>query len=177
MEKHYYIGEGPEAEKLIAATLARHEVATEARMALMQAYGADGLIKRNWDGGSIVGLGFKQKTDAPYLKGGEKVSDGYAYYPKRNTKSGKELAKRLEDERLIFNASCFILDALSISRMVFEGRKIFEAAAGITEDLKKILVVIPGTKEKSPGCTDPFPAVPEWLREVKESEFLASQGK
>ena len=61
--------------------------------------------------------------------------------------------------------------------MVFEGRKIFEAAAGITEDLKKILVVIPGTKEKSPGCTAPFPAVPEWLREVKESEFLAAQGK
>lgn len=34
MEKHYFIGEGPEAEKIIAATLARHEVATEARRAL-----------------------------------------------------------------------------------------------------------------------------------------------
>ena len=177
MEKHYFIGEGQEAEKLIAATLARREVATEARRKLMEDYGADGLIKRDWDGGIIVGLGFKQKTDAPYLKGGEKVSDGYAYYPKRNTKTGKELAKRLKDERLTFNASCFILDALAISRMVFEGRKIFEAAAGVTEDLKKILVVIPGTKEKSSGCTDPFPAVPEWLREVKESEFLAVQGK
>lgn len=177
MEKHYFIGEGPEAEKLISATMARREVATEARRALMQDYGADGLIKRDWDGGSIVGLGFKQKTDAPYLKGGERVADGYAYYPKLNTKAGKQLAKRLEDERLTFNASCFIIDALSIWRMVFEGRNLFEAAAGVTEDLKKILVVIPGTKEKSPGCTDPFPSVPEWLREVKESEFLAAQGK
>ena len=97
MEKHYFIGEGPEAEKLIAATLERREVATEARMALMQDYGADGLIKRDWDGGSIVGLGFKQKTDAPYLKGGERVADGYAYYPKLNTNAGKQLAKRLED--------------------------------------------------------------------------------
>ena len=177
MEKHYFIGEGPEAEKLIAATLERREVATEARRKLMEDYGADGLIKRDWDGGRIIGLGFKKKTDAPFLKGCEKVSDGYTYYPKRNTKAGKELAKRLEDERLTFNASSFIRDALGISRMVFEGRQIFEAAAGVTEDLKKILVVIPGTKEKSPGCTDPFPAVPEWMREVKESEFLAAQGK
>lgn len=169
MEKHYFIGEGPEAEKLIAATLERQEVATEARRKLMEDYGADGLIEGGWNSKKVFGLGFKQKADAPYLKGGERVADGYAYYPKLNTKAGKQLAKRLEDERLTFNASCFILDALSISRMVFEVRKIFEAAAGVTEDLKKILVIIPASEE------GPFPAVPEWLREVKESEFLAAQ--
>ena len=114
MEKHYYIGEGPEAEKIIAATLARREVATEARRKLMEDYGADGLVESGWNG-KVFGLGFKQK-----VKGGERVADGYAYYPKINTKAGKHLAKRLfEDERLTFNASCFILDALSISRMVF----------------------------------------------------------
>lgn len=176
MEKHYFIGEGPEAEKLIAATLERREVATEARRALMQDYGADGLIESGGFNNVVIGLGFNKKTDAPFLKGHELLSGGYAYYPKRNTKAGKELAKRLDDKKISFDHSRFILDCLKASRTVIEGTKVIMSAACISEDMKRILVVIPGVTEKV-HFSDPFPAVPEWLREVKESEFLAAQGK
>lgn len=62
MEKHYFIGKGPEAEKLIAATLARKEIATEARRKLMEDYVADGLIEGGWNGKKVFGLGFKEKA-------------------------------------------------------------------------------------------------------------------
>ena len=176
MEKHYFIGEGQEAEKLIAATLARHEVATEARRALMQDYGADGLIECGGFNNVVIGLGFNKKTDAPFLKGHKLLSGGYAYYPKRNTKAGKELAKRLDDKKISFDRSRFILDYLKASRTVIEGTKVIMSAACISEDMKRILVVIPGVTEKVP-FSDPFPAVPEWLREVKESDFLAAHGE
>lgn len=176
MEKHYYIGEGPEAEKLIAATLEQSKVSEEARRALMADYGADGVIESRGFNNTVVGLGFKEKIDVPFLKGHELLSGGYAYYPKRNTKDGKELAKRLNDKRLSFDHSRFILDYLKANRTVIEGTKVIMSAACISEDMKKILVVIPGVAEKVP-FSDPFPAVPEWLQEVKESEFLAAQGK
>lgn len=174
MEKHYFIGEGPEAEKLISAMLEREKVAREARNSLMNDYGIDRLYL--WRDGSVASLGFKEKTDASFLKGGKKKSDGlYSYLPKLNTKAGKELAMRLKDENLTFSVSNFILDSLNLHRSSFDSFKMFVSVAGVTKD-KKILVLIPGTKEKSPECPDPFPAVPEWLLEVKESEFLAALG-
>lgn len=48
-------------EKLIAATMARREVATEARRNLMEDYGADGLIESGWNG-KVLGLGFKRNV-------------------------------------------------------------------------------------------------------------------
>lgn len=48
MEKHYFIGEGPEAEKLIESMLARHEVSRNARMKLKNDYGSDSLLLSAW---------------------------------------------------------------------------------------------------------------------------------
>lgn len=177
MEKHYFIGEGPEAEKIIAETLERDEISKNARRTLAADYGANGLILGGWNNESVVGLGFKEKTDAPFLKGGEKVHGGYAYFPKCNTKAGKELSKRLDDERLKFNPSDFIFDAIGTHWVAIEDRKLFESVAGLSKDMKKILVIIPRTKEKSRGCSNQFPSMPKWLREVIESEFIAAQGK
>lgn len=176
MEKHFFIGEGTEAEKLIASMLARREVARKARLSLMHDYGSDGLLLSGGREGSIVGLSFKEKKDIPFLKGGNRIEGGYAYYPKMNTKKGKELSKRLDDKDLTFSASHFIIDALKLERFAFSGRRMYVSVAGTSEDLKKILVSIPGDREEG-RPSDDFPAVPEWMREVKESEWLAAQGR
>lgn len=171
MERHYFIGEGPEAEKLIAATLARSEVARKARLALMHDYSSDGLLLSGGRDGSIVGLSFKEKRGIPFLKGGDRIKGGYAYYPKMNTKKGKELAQRLKEGNLTFSASHFIVDALKLEHFAFSGSRMYVSVAGTSENLKCILVSIPGERG------DTFPVIPEWMREVKKSEWLAAQGR
>ena len=171
MERHYFIGEGSKAEKLIAATLARSEVARKARLALMHDSRADGLLLSGGRDGSIVGLSFKEKRDIPFLKGGNRIEGGYAYYPKMNTKKGKELAQRLKEGNLTFSASHFIVDALKLEHFVFSGSRMYVSVAGTSENLKCILVSIPGDRG------DTFPIIPEWMCEVKESEWLAAQGR
>lgn len=183
MEKHFYIGEGPQAKELIAETLERENIAREARKALIAEYKTDGLILSGWGDGKVVGLAFDKPTSRPYLKGETRLSngEGYGYYPKLSTKEGKRLANRLEAEELTFNQSKFILDRLHLCRMVAgassasrTGCALYYSVAGIISG--KILVSIPGGKERE-GGKDPFPEVPVWLREVKESEWLAVQGR
>ena len=94
MEKHYYIGEGSQAEELIAETLERENVAREARKTLMAEYEADGLVLSVWDHGKVAGLAFDKPTSRPYLKRETELSNGkgYGYYPKLNTKEEKRLS-------------------------------------------------------------------------------------
>ena len=183
MEKHYYIGEGSLAEKFIAVALERENVAREARKSLMVEYEANGLILSAWDDGEVAGLVFDKPTSRPYLKRKTRLSsgEGYGYYPKLNTKEGKRLAQKLEAKELTFSLSDFILDKLHLHRMVAgpnslsrTGCAIYRSAAGIISG--KVLVSIPGSKDREHGG-DPFPEVPAWFREVKESEWLAAQGR
>lgn len=183
MEKHFYIGEGPEALVLISEALARESVARKARKALIAEYETDGLILSVWNDGKVAGLAFEKPTSRPYLKGETRLSngEGYGYYPKLSTKEGKRLAQKLEAEELTFSMSKLILDKLRLHRMVAgpsqssrTGSALYYSVAGIVSG--KILVSIPGSKESGHG-RDQFPKVPAWLREVKESEWLAAQGR
>lgn len=183
MEKHYYIGEGPQAEDLISETREREDIARKARKALMAEYEADGLVLSVWGEGKVTGLAFDKPTNRPYLKGETELSNGKGYgcYPKLNTKEGKRLAQKFEAEELTFSMSKFILDKLRLHRMVSgpggpsrTGYILYHSVAGIISG--KVLVSIPGSKENGHGKT-PFPEVPAWLREVKESEWLAAQGR
>lgn len=183
MEKHYYIGEGSQAEELIAETLERENVAREARKTLMVEYEADGLVLSVWDHGKVAGLAFDKPTSRPYLKRETELSNGkgYGYYPKLNTKEGKRLSQKLEAKELTFSLSDFILDKLHLHRTVAgpnslsrTGCALYRSAAGIISG--KVLVSIPGSKDREHGG-DPFPEVPAWFREVKESEWLAAQGR
>lgn len=188
MERHYFIGEGPEAKELITKTWARLNVCNNARDKLLKQYEADNVVtsKSNITGGGrVVALWFKEPVQRPYLKGGERLEGGNFYYPNRRTKEGKELARRLkEDEALTFDYSTFILKTLGISRIVFdEALTMHYCTAGFADG--KVLLSVPGPKfpkdleeRKKLGLSiDPWPVIPDWLREVKESEFLAVQGK
>jgi len=183
MEKHFYIGEGPQADELIAEALERENVAREARAAFVAEYETDGLILSAWGDGKVVGLAFDKPTSRPYLKGKTRLSngEGYGYYPKLSTKEGKRLAERLKAKELTFSLSKFILDKLHLHRMAagpsltsLTGYALYRSIAGIVSG--KILVSIPGSKVSERGL-DTFPEVPAWLREVKESEWLAAQGR
>ena len=182
MEKNYYIGEGPEAEALIAEVSACREAANNARDAVQKEYGADGLMIRSHSG-NATGLAFKEKQHLPYLKGEERIEGGFGYYPKLNCKQGKELAAKLSSPELKFNASDYILGKLKLHRMCAgphaasrTGMALYYSVAGYTGS--KVLVSIPGSKDEDPmRGKDKMPEVPAWLRPVKESEWLAAQGK
>lgn len=173
MEKSYYIGEGPEAEALIAEVIERRVSTGVARKAVQDEYGADGLLTRN-NGGEICGLVFKEKQDCPFLKGELRLPDGYGYYAKKNCKQGKELSAKLRAPDLQFSPSDYIVKKLNINRMCFgpscHGMAIYSTAAGFIDG--KIIVSIPAAKKG-----DPMPSIPAWFREVKESEFIAAQGR
>lgn len=183
MEKHFYIGEGPQADALVAEVLEREKVTHEARKALISEYKADGLILSVWNNGKVTGLAFNKPTSRPYLKGETRTSgeEGYGYYPKLNTKEGKRLAQKLEAEELAFSASKFILDKLRLHRIATgphsasrTGHAVYYSVAVSVSE--KILVKIPGGKKPEYEGGNPFPSIPSWLREVKESEWLAAQG-
>lgn len=184
MEKHYFIGEGPEAEELIAVARKKELAVWEARRAVVEDYDADGLMESVWRDGSVTGLAFITQVKRPYLKGETKLAndEGYGYYPKKSTKEGKKLAKRLEEENMKFKMSNFIIEFLNLERAVTGpamggsryGYRIYYSVAGIVRN--KVLVSIPGSKDPE-KCKDTFPVIPEWMREVKESEWLAAQGR
>ena len=170
----FFIGEGPEAKSLIADVKAKRSEAKAAREALCKKYNAGTVLVSGWEG-RCTGLFFKEKQTAPHLKGEERFNGGYGYYPKKNCKAGKLLAQELSDPSLTFQVSDYIVSSLKLSRMVINGRSIFYSTAGFADET--LLVKIPGGHEpKTPG-RDPMPQVPSWMREVKESEFLAAQGQ
>ena len=176
MEKHFYIGEGAEADQLLAETRELWSVCREAQQRLAEDYGADSLVATRGIGwrNKVTGLFFAQKVDRPYLKYAYRVAGGYAYLPRKKTQEGKELARRLREEKsLHFSVSRHIVRALKVGRIVRGTSHLYESTAGYAGN--SIFLAIPGSQEPCEGI-DPFPAIPEWFREVRESEWLAGQG-
>lgn len=181
MQQHYYIGEGSEAEALVAEVMEKQESVRVARHSICVEYDTDGLVLGRH--GQVEGLCFKKKQTCPYLKGEFRYADGgYGYYPKLNSKAGKALAIKLADPLLTFDESDYIVRHLKISRMARgfhaasrTGTALYFTVAGIIDG--KLLVKIPDSSERSENGCDPMPVPPAWLREVKESEWLAAQGK
>lgn len=172
MKRHFYIGEGPENDALFVEVKKLEGVGRMARKKLQKDFEADGLYSMGDN--KVVGLVFKGKQAIPFLK--REVcfgDDEYGYTPRRNTKKGKELARRLEEEQeLHFDAGRYIRKKLGVYYYQRKGGRWYETIAGYAYG--KILVCIPGQDGE---ISDPLPEVPGWLREVKESEWLAAQGR
>lgn len=174
MNKNFFIGEGHEAETLIEEVKERLRAVGEARRTVQKAYGADGLLTRG-DGREVCGLVFKEQQARPFLKGETRLHpDGFGYYAKKNCKDGKNLSAKLRAPDLQFCASDHIIHKLKLNRMCVgassRGMGLYSSAAGFAGN--KILVSIPCGESN-----DPMPEIPAWMREVKESEWLAAQGK
>lgn len=106
----------------------------------------------------------------------------YQIRPDKRYKKGKELAEDFKKINAIYEEhrdfSPFILKRLNMSYIAHDfyhspttGRSYF-AVAGICENT--LLVKVPMPIDKN---DEPFPDVAEGLVEIKESEFLAIQGK
>ena len=175
MEKNFYIGDGPENDKLVEEVFAEIEKCRQARVQLLKDYEADYL----WTNGHTVkGLAWDEKKEYPWLKGERQVNGKYIYEGRKSTKKGRELAERLKTEKILhFDPSEYIISKLKLARLEIDHMAgiAHSTAAGIAEG--KIIVSIPYDKESILQGDDEFPDVPEWLREVKESEWLALQGK
>ena len=171
LEFHYYVGEGPENDKLLDEVVVRCKERDAARSKLAAEYGACGGAMRD---GKAVGLLFDKMVKRKYLRReGYKGEDGtYMYLPRRNTKKGKELAARMaaENDVLTFNPADCIVEELDVYRRIGgphkespSGKALYHTGAGFVDG--KILVQIPGPKDEE------FPEVPEWLREVSKDEW------
>ena len=177
--KNFFTGEGPEAEALIAEVKELRKAKNEAIANVQREYGSDALLAR---GAKVFGLVFIERQDRPYLKNEIRLESGFGYYPKLNCKQGKELAAKLKAPELQFDTSDYILDTLKLHRMYAgthaaskTGMAMYLSVADYAGD--KILVSIPGKKNEGALTGAPWPEVPTWFREVKESEWLAAQGK
>lgn len=180
MQWKFYIGDGWEAEGLIRAAEKRKNLVYEKRRKLMDEYGADGLVmSAGFTYGTPIALGYKEKQSRPYFKGESRCKDGYYYFPRLTTKTGKELAAKLEDPDVVFDKSDYIIQSLGLfhvehGSMAPGGKfRLFQSAGSYGNGI--ILVKIPYKDDAE--CKKIIQKVPSWFHEVKESEFLAAQGK
>ena len=70
MERHYFIGEGPEAKAVLAKTVERMKICNAARKKLLKDYGADYFTETGpsfLGGGELIGLGYYEKVQRPYF--------------------------------------------------------------------------------------------------------------
>lgn len=93
------------------------------------------------------------------------------------TKAGKAFNAKIQNVRDILNQypsfNDFMLRKLKLTCWVLGARTSYVSACGVAGD--NFIVSIP---EKSYGFGgDKFPEIPEYLTEIKQSEFLALQGK
>lgn len=95
----------------------------------------------------------------------------------RRYKAGKVLSERLDQARGILQEhpsfSRFTLKKLGIFICAYDANVVHFSAAGIAGE--HYISQIPIADDKHGG--DKFPEIPECLTEIKESEFLALQGK
>lgn len=95
----------------------------------------------------------------------------------RRTKAGKAFNAKIQSVRDILNQypsfNDFMLRKLKLTCWVFGARTGYVSVCGVASD--HFIVSIPEKSEDFGG--DKFPKIPEYLTEIKQSEFLALQGK
>lgn len=93
------------------------------------------------------------------------------------TKAGKAFNAKIQSVRDILNQypsfNDFMLRKLKLTCWVLGDRTGYVSVCGVASD--HFIVSIPEKSESFGG--DKFPAIPEYLTEIKQSEFLALQGK
>ena len=93
------------------------------------------------------------------------------------TKAGKAFNDKIQSVRDILNQypsfNDFMLRKLKLTCWVFGVRICYVSVCGVESD--HFIVSIPEKSEDFGG--DKFPEIPEYLTEIKQSEFLALQGK
>ncbi len=118
-----------------------------------------------------------QQDNAYKLTKVDNDSGNYIVRPNKRYKKGKEFAEKINAMCKAMNDSpdfsTFTTRELNLYVMVLEFRNGYVSVAGICDDV--FIIKIPVKEEQNGG--DNFPVIPDCLTEIKESEFLAIQGK
>ncbi len=175
MEYTYYLGRGPEAKQIINVCEHRIQLISQRRKEIAAEFGVDAFASCD-GGGIIVGATFACEVPKWAKLDSQIAEGGYCYVGRENTKMGKAFNKAIHAEDANFSLHKFILEKTGMNRLVINGRKIFRSRAGYYKNT--ILICVPQEKATAASHTyDPRPVPPAWLKEVKESAFLAAQGK
>ncbi|WP_233115713.1 DUF5420 family protein [Aggregatibacter actinomycetemcomitans] len=118
----------------------------------------------------------KVKTDNTYKI--EKLNDGKVCITgNKRTKAGKAFNTKIQQIREILQKypsfNDFMLRKLKLNCWVFGQRMSYVSVCGVASE--HFIVAIPVKSEGFGG--DAFPIIPDFLTEIKQSEFLALQGK
>lgn len=178
MEYRYFLSDSAEAKQIIEACITKIEERNVKRRTVLQEYGADTFVASRGGHGNLLGIVYKEKQESPWLKlDYEDKVHGFVYKPKRNIKRGRALSDAMQDEGMSFIPSEFLVRECHAGRCLSEyrfGQHILVfSTAGFADGV--IFLKIPDNGQEEGG--DPFPDIPGWLREVKESEWLMAQGK
>jgi len=196
MHYSYYVGDGPEAEKVIGKVMEKIESFNDACRELEAEFPEGTLALKTRNGLSMFArrmdqafspeqmkeLGLRHSEDLT-IQGDERV---HAYVPNRRLKKGKELKQRIyrvnKHSTGDFNDEAKKL--LRINRMLAGPHAASRTGMAlyftvIATDGKKLFVKIPGApgdkedreRRESGMGSDMFPDLPAWLHEPAGDEF------
>lgn len=177
MQYRFYIGKGKDAARLVSEMVSAMLFAAVYRDALIEQSGANNLFFYANEPDRPRGFVYGDRKDRQGLKFGAAVKGGFTYFPDNATEDGKKFEELLSDPRLRFDQEIWFLKALNVTGV----------ASGYCEHCRNIHALFKprafrpdGKFEiflKIPAEMSPYPVLPEWCKEVKESVWLAGQGK
>lgn len=177
MRYRFYIGKGDEATRLVAEMISARFFASAYRDALIEQSGAHNLFFYANEPDRPRGFVYGSQEERQGLKFGAAIKGGFTYFPDSALEEGRKFEELLSDSRLRFDQEVYLLKALNISG---EARGYCEHCRNLRA-LFKPQAFRPDNKFeiflKIPVGMDPYPEIPGWFREVKESVWLARQGK
>lgn len=177
MNYKFYIGEGEKARAMFDEMLADRNFASIYRNALIELTGAENLFYYAAEPDRPRGFVFAEQKDRPGLKFGAAVDGGFTYFPDRETSDGQHYEELLSDAKLRFDAELDFLRQLGVKGEAYgychhcrNAHAVYRPRVFWVSGQYAIFLKIPET-------LDPYPELPAWIQEVKESEWLARQGK
>lgn len=177
MQYRFYIGKGEVAAKIVSEMVSAMLYASVYRDALIEQSGANNLFFYANEPDRPRGFVYGKREDYPGLKFGAVIEGGFTYFPDNTVEKGKMFEKLLADPKLRFDQEVYLLGAINITGDV---RGYCEHCRNI-HSIFKPRAFRPDRKFeiflKIPAEMSPYPEIPEWFKEVKESTWLAMQGK
>lgn len=159
VDRAYYVGEGPENDKMLAKAISRAEAVRKARLALVEKYGAKTLMVQ---GKFVWGIVWDEKQEEKWKHFLREQDGMFCYDGNDRYKLGKQLTRDLTAPEVTDHSSEWLVEVLGVGHWVYFDRGVAHSFAGWNRG--HILLSIPlGEK--------PLPAIPEWFREVTSTEW------
>ncbi|MDO4839241.1 MAG: hypothetical protein Q3990_01005 [Desulfovibrionaceae bacterium] len=182
-EWKYYLGQGPEVEKILEAANKAKEDLRNARHALMEEYQANGVLPGDKLGYTIAGLLYYEKPSFEFMKYAQAegtTKDGRTYFiarPFLRQAKGKELAEKLAAPEVTFNAQHELINLLGMDCMASvkgdspqSGQQVIWSKADQAGSM--VLVKIPANVRRQ-SILGKSPRIPKFLKLIKKDKYDA----